>query len=37
MIPCTFNAIDIITNSRLNVNATLDLAPKSALILEIQK
>jgi glycosidase len=36
MIPITFNALDIITNKLLNVNTTLEVAPKSALILEIQ-
>jgi glycosidase len=36
MIPITFNALDIITNKLLNVNTTVEVAPKSALILEIQ-
>ena len=36
MIPCVFNATDIITNTKLIANKTLEVAPKSGLILEIQ-
>lgn len=36
MIPPTFNAKEIISNKDINVNNTLEIGPKSALILEIK-
>ena len=36
MIPSSFNAIDIINNTKLFVNNTLDIEAKSALLLEIK-
>jgi glycosidase len=36
MIPSSFNAINVITNTKLMVNTNLDVEPKSALILEIK-
>jgi neopullulanase len=36
MIPSTFDAFDIIKNTKLNVNNTLDIEAKSTLILEIK-
>jgi glycosidase len=36
MIPSTFKAKDIISNSEIAVNNSLEIAPKTALILEIQ-
>ncbi|WP_298136984.1 glycoside hydrolase family 13 protein [Flavobacterium sp.] len=36
MIPSSFNAIDVMTNTKLFVNNTLDVEAKSALILEIK-
>jgi len=35
MIPTTFNAKEIITNTEIAVKNTLEIAPKTALILEI--
>jgi len=35
MIPTTFNAKEIITNTEITVKNTLEIAPKTALILEI--
>jgi glycosidase len=36
MIPSTFKAKEIISNKEISVNNTLEIAPKTALILEIQ-
>ena len=36
MVPSSFTAIDIITNTKLFVNNTVDIEAKSALILEIK-
>jgi hypothetical protein len=36
MIPSTFKAKEIISNKEITVNNSLEIAPKTALILEIQ-
>jgi len=36
MIPSNFNAKEALSGKEINVNGTLEVAPKSALILEIQ-
>jgi len=36
MIPASFNAKEALTGKEINVNGTLEIAPKSALILEIK-
>ncbi len=35
MVPASFTAQDIISGTNLTVNGTLEVAPKTALILEI--
>ena len=36
MVPSNFNAKDALSGKEINVNGTLEVAPKSALILEIK-
>ena len=36
MIPSIFNAKEALSGKKINVNGTLEVAPKSALILEIK-